>query len=107
MPQKDADLEQGGFLSVLICEICGQKLHEPRSGFAGKFHWLAAPKEFHRAGVEGLVFKNQFRALLRRQAVLDERHIYILVAAVKFVANDGMADVREVDADLMLATGMR
>ena len=54
-----------------------------------------------------LVLKNQDGSLFRRQAVLDERHIYILLAAVKFVADDGMADVRKMDADLVFATGMR
>lgn len=57
--------------------------------------------------MERVVFKNQFRALLRRQAVLDEGEIAILVAAVKFVADNRMADVREVDADLMFASGKR
>jgi len=65
----------------------------------------SAPEKFYRTGVEGLVFKNQFGVLLGCQAVLDEREIQILVAAIKFVADDGMADVREVDADLMLAAG--
>jgi len=55
--------------------------------------------------VEGLVFKNQFSPLRAGQTVLCERQITILVAAVKLVADDGMAEVREVDADLMLAAG--
>jgi hypothetical protein len=54
-----------------------------------------------------LVLKNQDGSLFRRQAVLDERQIHILVAAIKFVADDRMADVREMDADLVFATGMR
>src|SRR5476649_766332 len=49
--------------------------------------------------------ENQLRALRIGQAVLDEREIQILVAAVKFVADDGVAEVREVDADLMFAAG--
>ena len=55
--------------------------------------------------MERVVFKDQFYALLRRQAILDEREVAILIAAVKFVADDGVADVREVDADLMFASG--
>jgi hypothetical protein len=55
--------------------------------------------------VKGVVFKNQFRAVRVRDPVLDERHIYILVATVKFVADDGVADVGEVDAELVLAAG--
>jgi hypothetical protein len=57
--------------------------------------------------VERVVCKNQFRALRFVQTIFDERHIYILVAAVKFVADDGMAEVREMDADLMFAPGAR
>jgi hypothetical protein len=68
---------------------------------------VASPEKFHRARVECVVFKDQFRALLRRQAFLDERHIYILVAAIKFVADDCVADVREMDSDLMFASGAR
>ena len=55
--------------------------------------------------MERVIFKNQPDALLVRQTVLDEGEIEILVPAVKFVADDGMAEVREVDADLMLAAG--
>jgi len=47
----------------------------------------------------------QLRALRAGQTVLDKREIQILVAAVKLVADDGVADVREVDADLMFAPG--
>ena len=54
-----------------------------------------------------VVLKNQASALFIGQSVLDERQIHILVAAVKFVADDGVADMREVDADLVLATGAR
>jgi len=52
-----------------------------------------------------LIFKNKPGALLISQAVFDQRQIQILVAAVEFVADDGMAEVGEVDADLMFAAG--
>ena len=57
--------------------------------------------------MEGVVFKDQFRAVLGSEAVLDERHIYMLVAAVKLVADNGVADVSKMDADLMFAAGAR
>ena len=66
---------------------------------------LAAPGEAHGAGVQRLVRQNEPGALLRRQAVFDQRQIQILVAAIKFVADDGMAEMGEVDADLMFAAG--
>ena len=56
--------------------------------------------------MKGMVFKNQPGALRFGQTSLDEGQITILVAAVKFVADDGVAEMREVDADLMFATGL-
>ena len=55
--------------------------------------------------MKGMVFKNQPGALRFGQTSLDEGQITILVAAVKFVADDGMAEMREMDAELVLATG--
>ena len=81
------------------------KFIEPRFRFAAKFHRLAAPEKAHGAGVKRLVRQNEPGKLLRRQAIFDQRQIQILVAAVKFVADDGMAEVGEVDADLMFAAG--
>jgi hypothetical protein len=52
-----------------------------------------------------MIFKNQFCALFVRQTVFDKREIQILVTAVKFVADYGMAEMREMDADLMFAAG--
>ena len=54
-----------------------------------------------------MVFKNQFCALFRRQAVFDKGEIYIFVAAVKLVADDGVAEMREMDADLVFTAGSR
>ena len=68
-------------------------------------HGLAAPGEADGAGVKRLVRQNEPGQLLRRQAIFDQRQIQILVAAVKFVADDGMAEVGEVNADLMFAAG--
>jgi hypothetical protein len=57
--------------------------------------------------MQGVVFKNKPGALGAGQTVFNERQIQILVAAVKFVTDNGMADMREVDADLMFAAGAR
>ena len=99
-------LELGAFHSETLY-VVSYKFNKPRFRLAGKFPKLLAPSETHSAGVEGVVFKNQSRALRVRQAVLDERQIQILVTAVKFVADDGVADVREVNADLMFTPGSR
>ena len=55
--------------------------------------------------MERVVFKDQPGALRVRQPVFDKGEIQVLVAAIKLVADDGMAEVREVDADLVLAAG--
>ena len=55
--------------------------------------------------MEGVVGKNQLRSLRFRQPVFDERQITILVAAINFVADNRMAEVREVDANLVFAAG--
>jgi hypothetical protein len=57
--------------------------------------------------VQRVIFKNQCCALRVVQTAFDQRQIQILVAAVKLVADDGVANVREVDADLMFAAGER
>ena len=81
------------------------KFREPRFGGAGKVHGLAAPGEPDGAGVQSVIRQNEPGALLRRQAIFDQRQIQILIAAVELVADEGMAEVGEVDADLMFAAG--
>jgi hypothetical protein len=83
------------------------KSSEPWFGGAGEFAGLTAPGETDGAGMEGLMVKDEPGALLVRQADLDEREIQVLVAAVKLVADNRMAKVREVDADLMFPAGER
>ena len=56
-------------------------------------------------GVEAVVFSYKTIALLGSQAALDEIEVIVFVFAVNFVADDGMAEVREVDADLMFSAG--
>jgi hypothetical protein len=85
--------------------VVSDKRFEPRFRLAGKFHRLAAPEKAHGAGMQRLVRQNEPGKLLRRQAIFDQRQIQILVATVKFVADDGMAEVGEVNADLMFAAG--
>ena len=57
--------------------------------------------------MQSLMRQNEPKSLLRCQAVLHQRQIQVLVAAVNLVANDGMAEVREVDAELVLAASAR
>ena len=63
------------------------------------------PDEPYAAGVQGLVGQNEPRLLLRGQAIFDQRQIQVFIAAVQFVADDRMAEVGEVDTDLVFAAG--
>lgn len=47
--------------------------------------------------------QNQRPLLLLVQPPFDQGQIQILIATVDFVADDGMANVREMNTDLMLA----
>jgi hypothetical protein len=57
--------------------------------------------------MERMVFKNKPGTLLIIQALLDEGEIQILVAAIDFITNDGVAEMRKMDADLMFPSGAR
>ena len=52
--------------------------------------------------MERVMRQNQRPPLLLIQPPFDQGQIQILVPAVEFIAHDGMANVREVNADLML-----
>ena len=43
---------------------------------------------------------------MSRKTVFHQRQVQVLVAAVEFVAHYGMAQVREVDSDLVFAPGV-
>jgi hypothetical protein len=97
-------LELGAFHLETPC-VVSDKFKKPWFRFAGKFPGLAAPGETQGTGMEGVVLKNEPGALFVSETLLDEGEIEILVAAIDFVADDGMAEVGKMDADLMLAAG--
>ena len=80
---------------------------KPSFRFARKLRRPSAPGESDRAGVQSVMGQNELNFLLRGQPVFHQRQIQILVATVNFVAHDGVAEMREVDADLMFATSAR
>lgn len=49
----------------------------------------------------------ELTAVCFREAVFDESKVEVFVGTVEFVSDDRMAQVGEVDADLVLAAGMR
>lgn len=57
--------------------------------------------------MKGMVVEDQPCALRIGKTVLRERQIAVFVMAVKFIADNGMAKVGKVDAELMFAAGVR
>jgi hypothetical protein len=55
--------------------------------------------------MKGVVICDQFLFLSFGQAVINKRKIKVFIPAIEFVANNRMADVGEVNADLVFATG--
>src|ERR1051325_1341365 len=78
---------------------------EPLLGFGAEMTGLAAPEKIQTLSVKGVVGQDQSRALLLGEATENEIEIEPFVAAVEFVADDGMTGVGEVDSQLMLAAG--
>ena len=50
--------------------------------------------------------KDQLLTLRGGESVFHQRQIKVFIPAVEFVANNGVAEVGEMDADLMFAAGM-
>ena len=90
-----------------ICAICGKNSVNHGSGAQANSICLPRQRNLTARAWSAWFSKINLARCAVRQAVFDQREIQILVAAVKFVADDGMAEVREVDADLMLAAGAR
>ena len=57
--------------------------------------------------MEGLILENQTLLLDRRQPMLNEIQINLLIAAVQLVSHDRVANVRQVNANLMFSPGTR
>ena len=65
------------------------------------------PTKANLHGVKSLVFQNKLPTLFIRQPVLDKGQVQVFVAAVEFVANDRVPDVREMNTDLVLPASPR
>ena len=56
--------------------------------------------------MESLMRKKEPRLLLGRQAVFHQGQVQVFIAAVQFVADNRMAEVREMNADLVFPAGV-
>jgi hypothetical protein len=79
------------------------KLLESGFGRSGKIIIAVAPGKLKSPGVESVVRKDEALALGVGEPVLHEGEIQIRVATVNLVPHDGMADMGEVESDLMFA----
>ena len=80
---------------------------EPGLGRGGEIVRPAAPFELQAAGVEGVLRQDEPGALVRGESPFHKGEIKVGVAAVEFVAHQGMAEVLQVEAELMFAAGVR
>ena len=83
------------------------ELYEVRLRLRSEIILLPAPLKLDAAGMQGVMGQDEPGALLIGQTFFHEGEVQIRVTAVQFVAHDGMADVREVDADLVFAARER
>ena len=99
----------GSSISILSTQwiVCRNEIAEEFFGGAGEVQFGAAPLEADAGGVEGLVVEDELGALRRGEPVFDEGEVAVFVGAVDLIADDGVAGVGKVDADLVFATGLR
>ena len=83
------------------------KRQKPRLRGSGETVILSAPRKFQPPGMKGVRWQNQAGALPGGQPAFDQREIQIGITSVKLVADDGMAEMREMQAELVFATGER
>jgi hypothetical protein len=68
---------------------------------------VLVPSQLQRASVLHVKGQEQTRALLIRKAVFHKRKIEVFITTVQFIADDGMADVCKVNANLVFAASVR
>ena len=85
--------------------IGGNEIREPLFWLGLKLNLHSTPNESHGPRVQGVIGQDEPGFLFSRQSILDKRQVQIFIAAVKFVADNGMADVGEVNANLVFAPG--
>ena len=85
-------------------ETGSEKIQEPRLRLHLETAFRTAPVEGDRLGVKGVIRKNEKGALGFGETAFDQGEIALLVAAVELIADNRMAVVGKMDADLMLPT---
>jgi len=75
-------------------------------GLSDEFGLAAFPWKPEAVGVQGVAGEDEARLLLRGEATFNEGKVGVRDEPIQLVPDQGMADVREVDADLVLAAGV-
>jgi len=79
----------------------------PGRRFRLKGHLSAAPDEAYCTRVQRMIWQDQPLTLHGCQSVLHECQVQVFVSTVKLFADDGVAGIGQVNADLMLAARAR
>ena len=85
----------------------GNELGEPWFGGRMKIIFPPAPFKGEASGMKGVVGQDELFALGSGEPAFDKGEIQIRFATINFVADDGMAEVGEMEAELMFAAGER
>ena len=80
---------------------------KPGFGWGAKIVNDFIPSECDAAGMKGMIGQDEAVAVLWGEAAFDHGQIGVFIAAVDFVAYDTMAEMCEVDADLVFAASER
>ena len=83
------------------------ELAKPFLRFSAVNALFAIPLKAHFTSVQGLAVEDEALALFVGEAAFYQGEIEGFIAAIDFIAHDGVAHVREVDADLVFATGQQ
>jgi hypothetical protein len=83
--------------------VSSEILSETVNPIRRKFPLSSSPFEFHFGGEQGVVRKDEAFALFGSQPGFNEVEIEVFVSAVEFVADDGMAEMGQVNANLVFA----
>src|SRR5213594_611294 len=83
------------------------KRAEPWLGACNPSPRFAAPVQSHLCGVQSVMRENEPAPLLICEPVIHKIEIKSVVQPIEFIPNNRMTDMREVNANLMLAAGTR
>ena len=82
---------------------CPNKFCKPRFGFGLEHTILPAPDKSQFGRVQSMVRQYQPLTLLICQPIFNQRKVQIFISSIQFITHDWMAEMRQMDSDLVLA----